>query len=56
MANKVIIHIEIEDCFQDCPFCQSLSNPACNPVCLKENREHISDSPITPPDWCPFRK
>ena len=53
--SKVIIHIEIEDCFNDCPFCSSPENKMLHPICTHALKELPSDAPIDPPDWCRWR-
>jgi len=55
--SKVTIHVVVEDCFQDCPFCSGGSREE-TVVCthsLTELPPSTSEGIIDPPDWCRFR-
>lgn len=56
--DKVIVHLEVEDCIQDCPFCRALDTKTWMCVDYEPPMDLGKGSmtnPITPPPNCPFR-
>jgi len=56
--RKVVVHIEIEDCLQDCPFAEYICKEYCK--CGQTNGDiyidHEDHNKTEVPDWCPYLK